>query len=55
VLRLLTRRLRQTVAEPVRVQIAALPLVLLEQLGEDLLDFEQPEELLQWLQAHAAQ
>lgn len=55
ILRLLRRRLRQEVAEPVKLQIVALPLEQLEQLGEDLLDFGQPEDLLQWLQTHQPQ
>jgi predicted transposase YdaD len=55
ILRQLRRRLRQEVAEPVRLKIVALPLEQLEQLGEDLLDFGQPEDLLQWLQVHQPQ
>lgn len=55
ILRQLARRLHQEVSELTRLQISALPLDLLEQLGEDLLDFEQLEDLLRWLQEHQSQ
>ncbi len=50
IIRLLTRLLRQELPEPIRVRISALPLGLLEQLGEDLLDFGQMADLLNWLE-----
>jgi predicted transposase YdaD len=46
----LVRRLKQDLAEEVRSQVTALSLPQLEELAEALLDFEQPEELLAWLQ-----
>jgi hypothetical protein len=50
VLRQLTRRLKQELSEEMRSQVMALPLPQLEELAEALLDFEQPQELLAWLQ-----
>jgi predicted transposase YdaD len=52
ILRQLSRRLRQELSEPTQSQITALPLASLEQLSEDLLDFEQLEDLNKWLQEH---
>lgn len=37
-----------------RSQITALPLPLLEALGEDLLDFAIPADVTVWLQTHQA-
>lgn len=52
VIRLLTRRFG-AVDETVRSRIASLPLPLLEDLGEALLDFTEIEDLMNWLQTHA--
>jgi predicted transposase/invertase (TIGR01784 family) len=52
VLRLLTRRLGQELSEQVRTTIATLPLPLLEELVEALLDFGTLAELETWLAAH---
>ena len=49
VLRLLTRRIGD-VAPEVRSQIQALSLTQIESLGEALLDFSQPSDLVNWLQ-----
>jgi Domain of unknown function (DUF4351) len=49
-LRQLTRRLGELAPE-LQSQIQALPLSQLEALGEALLDFSEPEDLLHWLQA----
>jgi predicted transposase YdaD len=51
VLRLLTRRFG-TLEEATRLRIAALPLPLLEDLGEALLDFSQASDLQDWLERH---
>jgi predicted transposase YdaD len=53
VLRLLTRRIGD-VAPKMRIQIQALSLFQLEALGEALLDFTQPEDLVEWLQTLGA-
>ncbi|MCY7394326.1 MAG: DUF4351 domain-containing protein, partial [Leptolyngbyaceae cyanobacterium CAN_BIN12] len=53
VIRLLTRRFG-AVDETVRSRIASLPLPLLEDLGEALLDFIEIEDLMNWLQTHAS-
>jgi len=55
ILRLLTRRLRQELPDELRSQISALPLPLLEELGEALLDFTALTDLEQWLAAHPPQ
>jgi hypothetical protein len=49
-LRQLTSRLGELAPE-LQSQIQALPLSQLEALGEALLDFSEPEDLLHWLQA----
>jgi predicted transposase YdaD len=51
VLRLLTRRFGE-LDEGLRSRIAALPLPLLEELGEALLDFSQRADLDTWLASH---
>ncbi len=51
VLRQLTRRFG-TLDAAVRSQIATLPRPLLEDLGEDLLDFTALTDLVDWLQRH---
>jgi predicted transposase/invertase (TIGR01784 family) len=51
VLRQLTRRLG-TLDETTRTIIATLPIAKLEQLGEDLLDFQETAALDQWLNSH---
>jgi predicted transposase YdaD len=53
ILRQLTRRFG-TIDPTVRSQITALPLPLLEALGEDLLDFAMPTDVTIWLQTHQA-
>lgn len=55
VLRQLTRRLKQELSSEAKSQIIALPLPLLEELGEALLDFKQLADLLGWLQQHQPQ
>jgi hypothetical protein len=50
--RLLTRRVG-TIAPPLETQIRSLSLTQLEDLGEALLDFTQPTDLENWLQAHS--
>ena len=52
VLRLLTRRFGQELSEQLRTTIATLPLPLLEELIEALLDFGTVAELETWLTAH---
>ena len=52
IIRLLTRRFG-AVDETVRSRIVTLPLALLEDLGEALLDFAEIEDLINWLQTHA--
>jgi predicted transposase YdaD len=51
-LRLITRRIG-TIAPPLETQIRSLSLTQLEDLGEALLDFTQPTDLENWLQAHS--
>lgn len=48
VLRLLTRRIGN-VTPTMQVQVQALSLNQLEALGEALLDFSEPEDLVNWL------
>jgi predicted transposase YdaD len=52
VLRLLKRQLGKELPSRVRSQVTQLPLPALEQLGEDLLDFEAIADLKAWLSAH---
>ena len=52
VLRLLRKRLGNLDSEP-EARIQALSTARLEELGEALLDFRDPEDLTLWLQAHA--
>ncbi len=52
VLRLLVRRIG-AVAESLQLQIEALSLPLLEDLGEALLEFSRPQDLENWLQMHS--
>jgi predicted transposase YdaD len=51
ILRQLTRRIG-TVAPAIQTQIQSLSLPQLENLGEALLDFSSPTDLLDWLQNH---
>jgi hypothetical protein len=51
VFRQLTRRLGQITSQQ-EIQIRALSLSQLEDLGEALLDFTQPSDLEEWLQSH---
>jgi predicted transposase YdaD len=53
VLRQLTRRIG-SMAPEVLVQIQLLSLPQLESLGEALLDFSQPDELVEWLRTLGA-
>jgi predicted transposase/invertase (TIGR01784 family) len=53
ILRLLTRRVGN-VAPEVRSQIQSLSLPQLESLGEALLDFSQPDDLMEWLRTLGA-
>ncbi|HIK17859.1 MAG TPA: DUF4351 domain-containing protein [Leptolyngbyaceae cyanobacterium M33_DOE_097] len=55
VIRQLTRLLKQDLPESVQTQIQALPLPLLESLGEALLDFRQLSDLHNSLQHHPPQ
>jgi predicted transposase YdaD len=48
ILRLLTRRIGDMSPE-IRSQVQSLPLDKLEALGEALLDFSEPEDLVKWL------
>lgn len=52
VLRLLTRRIGDITLD-LRSQVQSLPLTQLESLGEALLDFSQPAELVSWLKSHS--
>jgi predicted transposase/invertase (TIGR01784 family) len=52
IVRLLNRRLQQDLSEELRSQITALPLPVLEDLAEALLDFSTLAELEAWLAAH---
>lgn len=51
VLRLLTRQIG-AVSPEVRSQIQTLPLAQIEALGEALLEFSDPTDLVTWLQAN---
>jgi predicted transposase YdaD len=50
--RLLNRRI-SAVPPAARSQIESLPSATLEELGEAMLDFSEPADLLGWLQDHA--
>lgn len=50
IVRLLTRRLRQELSEEMRSRLANLPLLVLEDLSEALLDFTTMADLLAWLE-----
>jgi predicted transposase/invertase (TIGR01784 family) len=52
VTRQLTRRLQQNLPEAVRSRLTTLPLPILEDLSEDLLDFTTLADLENWLAAH---
>jgi predicted transposase YdaD len=52
VLRLLTRRIGD-VAPEMRSQVQSLSLIQLEALSESLLDFSQPDDLKNWLNAQS--
>jgi predicted transposase/invertase (TIGR01784 family) len=49
--RLLTRRCRQEISENLRSRLATLPILVLENLSEDLLDFDSLTDLETWLAA----
>jgi predicted transposase YdaD len=51
ILRLLNRRVGN-LSPAVEMRVKALPLVLVEDLGEALLDFGQMSDLIGWLDAH---
>jgi predicted transposase YdaD len=51
VLRQLTRRIGE-VAPALRSQVQSLSLIQIEALGEALLDFSAPSDLVNWLQAN---
>ena len=51
--RLLNRRLGQPVSEEMRSRLATLPLPILEDLSEALLDFTRLADLEAWLAEHA--
>ncbi|GAP94343.1 hypothetical protein NIES2104_08540 [Leptolyngbya sp. NIES-2104] len=53
VTRLLDRRLGQELSESLRSRLSTLPLPLLEDLGEALLDFTTVSDLEQWLAEHS--
>jgi predicted transposase/invertase (TIGR01784 family) len=53
ILRLLTRRIGD-VSLDLRSQIQSLPLTQLEALGEALLDFSQPDDLVEWLRTKSS-
>ncbi|MBD1813577.1 Rpn family recombination-promoting nuclease/putative transposase [Microcoleus sp. FACHB-DQ6] len=50
-----TRRLQQEVSEEIRSRLANLPLPVLEDLSEALLDFATGEDLLAWLEARQSE
>ena len=50
-LRILTRRIGRITPE-IQVQLQALSIAQLEDLGEALLDFSQPSDLITWLESH---
>jgi Domain of unknown function (DUF4351) len=52
ILRLLTRRIGD-VSPELRSQVQALSLPKLEELGEALLDFSEPSDLVNWLKSHS--
>lgn len=52
VTRLLTRRLRQELSEEMRSRLSTLPLPMLEDLSEALLDFTNLSDLEHWLAEH---
>ena len=54
VLRLLQRRVG-SVSTETEAQISALPPLLIEELGEALLDFEELADLTTWLEQHSGQ
>jgi predicted transposase YdaD len=53
ILRLLNRRIGD-VSLDLRSQIQSLPLTQLEALGEALLDFSQPDDLVEWLRTKSS-
>jgi predicted transposase/invertase (TIGR01784 family) len=55
IVRQLTRRLQQEVSEEMRQRLANLPLPVLEDLSEALLDFTTGEDLLAWLEARQSE
>jgi predicted transposase YdaD len=52
ILRLLKRRIGNVTPE-LRSQIQSLSLTQIESLGEALLDFSQPDDLVKWLRLHS--
>ena len=55
IVRLLTRRLRQELSEEMRVRLANLPLLVLEDLSEALLDFTTMADLQAWLEVQQSE
>ncbi len=52
ILRLLTRRIGD-VSPELRSQVQSLSLQMLEELGEALLDFSEPSDLVNWLKSQS--
>ncbi len=52
VIRLLNRKIGNLSPE-LELKIRQLPIENLENLGEDLLDFNSPDDLLSWLDSHS--
>jgi predicted transposase/invertase (TIGR01784 family) len=55
IVRLLTRRLRQEISEEMRSRLANLPLLVLEDLSEALLDFATMPDLEAWLEVQQSE
>jgi predicted transposase YdaD len=55
IVRQLTRRLQQQMSEEIRSRLANLPLPVLEDLSEALLDFATDADLQAWLEAHQSE
>lgn len=52
--RQLMRRFQQGLPEEIRSRLVALPLSILEELSEDLLDFNSLNDLERWISQHSA-
>ncbi|TAD95580.1 MAG: DUF4351 domain-containing protein [Oscillatoriales cyanobacterium] len=55
IVRQLTRRLRQEISEEMRSRLANLPLLVLEDLSEALLDFATMADLQAWLEVQQSE